>query len=297
MVDRPLEGSVALVTGATNGIGLVTAERLAAMGAFVAIAGRRPERLAAAAARVTDAGGRPPETLLADFTRLADVRRLARDFLSRHEALDILVNNAGLINGRREITPDGNEVTFQVDHLAHFLLTHELLPALLAARAARVVTVSSAAHEYAGGIDLGDLTGSRHYRPFAAYAQAKLANVLFAFELARRLGGTGVTSNAVHPGSVRTGFGQGPGMFMLYWNLIRPFLRSPEKGAETQVWMASSPELEGVTGEYFVDCKPRRSSSVSRDATLARLLWEASERLTAVPADTIPPRSPAGADR
>ncbi len=290
MSERPLEGDVALVTGATSGIGLATAERLAQLGATVCVAGRRPERLDAAADRILRSAGHAPDLLLADFRHLDEVRAMARVFAGRHDRLDILVNNAGLLNGRRELTPDGNEVTFQVDHLAHFLLTHELLPQLLSASAARVITVSSVAHESARGIDFGDLTGARHYRPYGAYAQAKLANVLFAYELARRLAGTGVTSNAVHPGNVRTRFGRGPGAFAFGWELVQPFLRTPEHGAETPVWLASSPDVAGVTGAYFVDCRERPSSPISYDEQLARRLWDVSEVLCGVPAGTLPPR-------
>ena len=289
MQTPPLAGKVALVTGATSGIGLVTAERLAGMGALVVMHGRDRQKLGASVSRVVAVGGPSPEVLQADFSSLSDVRRLGAEVLSRHERLDILVNNAGLIDGRREITADGNEMTFQVDHLAHFLLTHELLPALLASDHARVVTVSSSAHDSASrGIDFDDLTRSHRYRAFRTYAEAKLANVLFAYELARRLAGKGATSNAVHPGGVRTNWGRHAGVFGIGWALIQPFLVSPETGAETSVYVASSGEVADVTGAYFVACRQRPSSPASYDDEAARRLWTVSEKITGVAPGTIP---------
>lgn len=281
MSDPSLAGRTALVTGATGGIGLVTARRLAEMGANVVLLGRDPARLAAAALVVGTAGGRPPETIRADFECLDEVRGAARTFREGHASLDILVNNAGLISGARRITGDGNELTFQVDHLAHFLLTGLLVGALEAAPTARVVTVSSGAHFSAlRGIDFEDLTRTRRYRGFAVYSEAKLANLLFAYELARRTAGTGVTSNAVHPGVVRTGFATGRGAFSLGWTLIRPLLLTPEQGARTLVYAASSPEVEGLSGEYFVRCERRASSPRSYDTAAAARLWSVSEALT-----------------
>lgn len=280
MTDLILAGKTALVTGATHGIGLVTARRLAELGADVVMHGRDPARLVKAASAVAASSGRPPETLVADFECLDDVRDAAGRFLDRHDTLDVLVNNAGLISGARRLTRDGNELTFQVDHLAHFLLTGLLLGSLESASAARVVTVSSGAHFAARrGIDFDDLTRAGDYRTFRVYAEAKLANVLFAYELARRVSGTGVTSNAVHPGTVRSGFGATGGAFGFGWGLFRPFLLTPEQGARTSVYVVASPEVEGISGAYFARSERRVSSPQSYDVDAAVRLWSVSEAL------------------
>lgn len=281
MNEPLLAGKTALVTGATSGIGLVAGRRLAELGADVVLLGRDPARLARAATIVAAASGRPPETIQADFESLDEVRTAARRFLDGHDSLDVLVNNAAVISGAHRMTGDGNEVTFQVDHLAPFLLTGLLMRALKAAPAARVVTVSSSAHfEALRGIDFDDLTRARRYRPFATYAEAKLANVLFAYELARRAAGTKITSNALHPGSVRSGLGPERGVFGFGWALARPLMRTPERGARTPVYVASSPDLEGVTGAYYSRCERRVSSPQSYDTAAAARLWSVSEALT-----------------
>jgi NAD(P)-dependent dehydrogenase (short-subunit alcohol dehydrogenase family) len=280
-----LTGKTVLVTGATRGIGLATAVGLARLGADLVLLGRSEDRLAAAADAVAAAGGgRRPATCLADYTRLSDVRAAAASFLEHRDRLDVLVNNAGLIHKRRELTADGNELTFQVDHLAAFLLTNLLVPALTASPAARVVTVASDAHYSARRLPFDDLTHERSYFAYGSYAEAKLANLLFAYELARRLEGTSVTSNAVHPGSVRTGFATTQGGRLWLWQIIRPFLRTPEQGAETLIHVASSPDVARVTGRYFADCREKRSSAASYDVEAARRLWALSEQLTGITA-------------
>ncbi|CAA9293122.1 MAG: hypothetical protein AVDCRST_MAG11-268, partial [uncultured Gemmatimonadaceae bacterium] len=226
-------------------------------------------------------GGGEPELLVGDLGVQGDVRRLAGEFLRRHASLDVLVNNAGALYARRELTGDGVERTFAVNHLAYFLLTALLRPALEAAPAARVVSVSSDAHRAVRRFDFANAQGERRYVAFGAYAQSKLANVLFTYELARRLAGTGVTANCLHPGVIRSGFGRNnQGVTGLLFALGAPFMVSPERGAATTIYLATSPEVEGVTGRYFRRRRPARSSSGSYDPDAARRLWELSEAMT-----------------
>lgn len=277
----PLAGRTVLVTGANAGIGYETTLGLARLGASLVMAVRDPAKGEAARERIVrETGHADIHVERVDLARLADVRRFARDFRARHEKLHVLVNNAGFHTAERVLTPDGFESTFAVNHLAHFLLTRELLPLLKASAPARVVTVGSEAHRF-GRMDFDDLMGERFWSGILAYNQAKLANLMFAFELARRLEGTGVTSNAVHPGSVRTGWGRGEssGVFRFAVKLATPFLTTPEKGARTSIHLASAPEVEGVTGKYFVRSKPAKPSRGARDEAAQRRLWEVSEGL------------------
>ena len=276
---RPL---VCLVTGATGGSGLATAEGLARSGADVIIGARSPARAEAARDRIASATGSDRlEVALADLSVQADVRRLAAEVARRHDRLDVLVNNAGLVAMRRQQTADGFELTWAVNHLAPFLLTNLLTDLLVASAPARVVTVSSGAHT-AARMDLDDPQfAHRRYSGMAAYGQSKLANILFTAELARRLEGTGVTANCLHPGVVGSDFGRrAGGLFGLGWRIIRPFALSPERGARTSIYLATSPEVAGVTGRYFFRSRPAQPSSLARDADLARRLWDASERMT-----------------
>jgi NAD(P)-dependent dehydrogenase (short-subunit alcohol dehydrogenase family) len=218
----------------------------------------------------------------ADMSSQAEVRRLAGEVLAAYPRLDVLVNNVGGFWATRQITRDGLERTFAVNHLAPFLLTGLLLDRLTASAPARIVTVSSGAHA-TGKINFGDLQGERRYSGQQAYSQSKLANVLFTYELARRLDGTGVTGTVLHPGVVRTGFAaEDPSpMWKLSLPLIRLFLKTPEKGAATSIYLASSPEVEGVTGTYFADSKPKASSPASHDNAAAARLWQISLDLVA----------------
>ena len=276
-----MRGKVCLVTGATSGIGYVTARALAEMGATVIAVGRNREKGEAIVADIKRRSGSDTVAFMrADLSSQASIRALATTFTDQYDRLHVLVNNAGGIFATRETTVDGIEMTFALDHLAPFLLTELLLPTLKASAPARVVTVSSSAQAF-GKINFDDLQGAKRYSAWRAYNQAKLANVLFTYELARRLAGTGVTATCLHPGLVATGFAQNNGD--LTQRLIKAgqvFMPSPEKGARTSIYLASSPLVEGVTGRYFVAKKPKTSSRRSYDEATARRLWEISEGLT-----------------
>jgi NAD(P)-dependent dehydrogenase (short-subunit alcohol dehydrogenase family) len=274
-----------LVTGGTAGIGKATALGLAAMGADVAITGRDRERTEDAAGEIRAAAGGQVLAFVADLSSQADVRRLADEVLQRLARIDVLVNNVGGYWNTRHLTADGLEHTFALNHLAPFLLTNLLLDRLQHSGPARVVTVSSNAHA-TGRIDFDDLQGERSYSGAEAYSQSKLANVLFTYELARRLQGSLVTANAVHPGVVRTSFGaEDPGTTQrLLVPLIRPLMRSPTRGAATSIHVASAPDLEQVTGRYFANSRPKRSAKRSHDQGDAALLWRVSAQLVGVTA-------------
>lgn len=276
-----MKGKVVLITGATSGIGRATAVVLAGLGADLILVGRSDERLRTLGEELTrTTGNRTVRTMRCDLSSMDEVRRLASEFKSANRKLDVLINNAGLILGERKLTVDGYEYTFALDHLAPFLLTNLLLDELTVAAPSRVVTVSSAAHR-TGRMHFDDLMLEKGWTPFKAYSQAKLANVLFTYELARRLQGTGVTANCVHPGGVRTNFGHELGGAMkIGMAIFRPFMISPEKGARTSIYLASSPDVEGISGKYFVRSRPSESSRESYDVDEAKTLWEMSERLT-----------------
>ncbi len=282
MSDLPLQDKTAVVTGASGGIGLETALGLARLGASVALVARDRARGEAAlrAVREASAGG-APSLFLADLGSLAEVRRVAGALLAALPRVDVLVNNAGAMHTTRKESADGYELTFAVNHLAPFLLTSLLLPRLRASAPSRVVTVSSEAHRI-GPLDLDDLQARRGYSGMKVYGRSKLANVLFANELARREGATGVTSNSLHPGVVATGFGRNdPGWFRLLVGLAKPFMKTPAQGARTTIRVASAPELERVTGRYFKDGREASPAPYARDEAVQRRLWELSERLVA----------------
>jgi NAD(P)-dependent dehydrogenase (short-subunit alcohol dehydrogenase family) len=275
-----MEGKTCLVTGATSGIGRAAAVALARRGAEVLVAARDPGRGEAALREVRAAGGGRGRLLLADFADLAQVRRLAEEVRRVAPRLQVLVNDAGAIHMQRSETADGWETTFQVNHLAPFLLTRLLLDRLRESAPARIVTVASAAYAGVPGVDFEDLMGERGYAGFKAYSQSKLCNILFTRELARRLEGTRVAANCLHPGVVRTGFGRNVRGW-LRWGvrLAGPLFLSAERGADTAVWLASSPEAEGASGGYFVRRRAVEPGGPARDAAAARRLWEVSERL------------------
>jgi retinol dehydrogenase-12 len=274
-----LHGKTALVTGATGGIGLVTAATLAQRGARVILVGRDAGRTEAARQQALARAPKAEiEVELADLGVQAQIRVLAERVAARHARLDILVNNAGAIHQQRTVTPDGLETTFAVNHLGYFLLTVLLREPLAAARA-RVVNVASDAHRR-GGIDLEDLQCERSYSGWGAYSASKLANILFSNELARRWAPLGVTSNALHPGVIASGFAlNNSGIFTTLWKLASPFMLTPEKGARTTLHLAMSPEVEGVTGRYFSSSREVRPTKAALDEATARRLWEISERL------------------
>jgi len=268
---------MALVTGATSGIGRATALELARRGLRVIVHGRDESRCRRVADEVAREYGDIVPYLVADFTSLDDVRRLAEDVRALGH-LEVLVANAGRYMRYCDVTPDGYETTFQVNHLAHFLLVNELLDTLEASSPARIVVVSSEAHR-SGHIDFDTLTCEHRYHGYRAYANSKLANVLFAYGLAERLDPSRVTANALHPGNIATK------LLHDIAGVGGDFGRSPEEGAETSVYAATAPELAGVTGEYFVQQRPHRSSEESHDLEIREQLWRVSARLTsAVPA-------------
>lgn len=253
------------------------------MGATVVMVSRAGGAGSRAAADIREStGNQNVEFLPCDLSSLQSIRDFTIAFRERHKLLNVLVNNAGAVYRPRQESVDGFELTFAVNHLACFLLTHLLMPELRAGVPARIVNVSSGAQEM-GRIDFDDLQSRRNYKPFGAYAMSKLANVLFTYELARRLEGAGITANVLHPGTVRTGFGDTTtGFIKFFLTAIRPLLLTPEQGAETPIYLAASPEVENVTGKYFVNKKAVESSTLSYDVDTARRLWRVSEELTGV---------------
>ena len=277
-----MQDKVVMVTGATNGIGLETARALAAMGATIVGVARNPQKCAAAAAQITrETGNSKVEFLVADLSRQAPVRQVAQTFKQKYDRLDVLVNNAGGYFARREETADGHEMTWALNHLNYFLLTDLLLDVLKAGPAARIVNVSSGAHTGAKRINFEDVEFKTGYSGWPAYSHSKLANVMFTYELARRLSGTHVTANVLHPGFVATGFGHNNGGLMRTGMSVfqKIVARKPEQGAETSVYLASSLEVDGVTGKYFSDKKETRSSAASYDVDAQQRLWALSEQM------------------
>ncbi len=277
----PMNGKICLVTGATNGIGKATAQALAQMGATVVIVGRDAQK----AVQITEAiraasDNQNVDWLLADLSAQQEVRRLAAEFKSKYPHLHVLLNNAGGTFTTRQLSVDGIEMTFALNHLAYFQLTNLLLDTIKASAPARIINVSSDAHS-GGKIDFDNLQGERSYSSFGPYGNSKLANILFTTELARRLEGTGVTVNALHPGLTSTGFGKNnPGLLMKIMGAVIPLVaHSPEKGAQTSIYLASSPEVQSVTGKYFVDGKVTQPAPQAADRTVARRLWDVSAEM------------------
>jgi NAD(P)-dependent dehydrogenase (short-subunit alcohol dehydrogenase family) len=277
---QEMSGKTCVVTGASSGIGAEIARGLAAMGARVVMVCRDRARGEAARAAIASETGSQVDLLIADLLSQHEVRRVAGQILDVCPRLDVLVNNAGAVFGRRVLTEDGIEATFALNHLAYFLLTTLLLDRLRVTPGARVVNVASAAHRM-GRIDFDNLRGEGRYGAQRMYARSKLANILFTRELARRLRGTGILVNCFHPGVVATRFGDsGSSFFRRLVKLGRPFMRGPRKGAETGIWLATSPDVT-TSGGYYFDRRETYSSDDARNAELAKTLWLESQALVA----------------
>jgi len=279
--DVNMPGKVCLITGGNSGIGKATAIGLAKLEASVAIVSRDKDNGEAALIEIrSKSGNRNVDMLVADLSSQDSVRELAHDLKGRYKKLHVLINNAGIYLPKRVVTVDGLEATFATNHLGHFLLTNLLLDVLKASAPSRIINITSSAH-YGSEINFEDLEGEKKYSGFRAYGQSKLANVLFTYELARKLEGTRVTVNCLHPGVVRTGFGKDQGgLFNIGLRIISPFMMSPEKAARAAIYMTTSPELEGVTGKHFSKGKEEKSSKESYDQTAAERLWKVSADLT-----------------
>ncbi|MFH0760252.1 MAG: SDR family oxidoreductase [Bacteroidota bacterium] len=277
-----MKNKIVLITGSNSGIGKATSIALARLGAHVVMMARNPERGEAARQEVISTSGNDQvDLMLCDLADLESIRRFASEFKEKYDRLDVLINNAGILTGHRQMTADGFEYQIGVNHLGHFLLTNLLIDLLKTSAPSRIVIVSSLGH-FAGKIHFKDLFLEKNYNPWKSYFQSKLATILFGYELSRRLNGTGVTVNCLHPGVVRTRFAVNrindrQNFIMRLSNLINI---PPSAGAETSVYLASSPEVEGVTGKYFVKKKARASSKRSYDLTVAEKLWKLSEELT-----------------
>jgi NAD(P)-dependent dehydrogenase (short-subunit alcohol dehydrogenase family) len=278
-VDELMRGKVVVITGATSGIGRIAAERLAGMGARIVSIARDRARGQAALARLRGAGGGPHSVHYADLSSLGEMKRAAAEVRAAEPRVDVLVNNAGAVFGARGVTADGMERTFALNHVAYFVLTRLLLDSLAAAAPARVVNVASGAHRR-GRIDWDDLQFASGYGGLEAYRRSKLCNILFTRELARRLGGTGITANSLHPGFVASRFGDESGGWLAHAIRLAKLLAiSPEEGADTLVYLASSPEVADVTGRYFYKRRPVAPSAHAEDDVAARRLWAATAAL------------------
>jgi len=279
-----MQGKICIVTGATNGIGEVTALELARMGATVVIVGRNETKAKSTIAKIKEAvPSAKVEYLLADLSLMRDVKKLAEAFLAKYDRLDVLVNNAGMVFDKRILTAEGLEITFALNHMSYFYLTNLLLDTLKASgtptQKSRIVSVSSGAHQI-GKPNFDDLQFENGYNQFKSYGQSKMMNIMFTNELSRRLASenANVTANSLHPGAVRTGFGAGnKGVMRVLISLARPFFLTPEKGAQTSIYLASSPEVEGVSGKYFVKSKPAKTSKNADVQSDWTQLWSYSE--------------------
>jgi NAD(P)-dependent dehydrogenase (short-subunit alcohol dehydrogenase family) len=275
-----MHGKVVVITGATSGIGRIAAEAMAAQGARIVLVARDPSRAERTLERLRAVGPQVAhQAHIADLSSLGDTRQVGEKIAAQEPRIDVLINNAGNIHARRALTADGLERTFALNHMAYLVLTHVLRERLLAASPARIVNTASDAHR-GNSLDFDDLQMEKSYRALTAYGRSKLANILFTRELARRLAGTGVTANCLHPGFVATGLGQrGTGFFGAMVRLAMVFAGNPERGAKTIVHLAASPDVATATGGYYVDCREARPSRAAQDDAAAGRLWEESVRL------------------
>jgi NAD(P)-dependent dehydrogenase (short-subunit alcohol dehydrogenase family) len=282
--EAPIQGKVVVITGATSGIGRIAATRIAALGGRIVLVARDRRRADQMLATLREAGPDTTHTAhIADLSTLSEMKRVGREIAAAEPRIDVLINNAGNVFPTRELTPDGLERTFAINHMAYFVLTHELRERLVASAPARIISTASRAHR-PHTLDFDDLQLVRGYGIMRAYGRSKLANIMFTRELARRLAGTGVTANCLHPGLVKTGLGQRPGgTFGAIVRLFFMFAGPPEPGAETIVYLATSPDVASVTGGYFVPVGRRvEPSRAARDDAAAQRLWEESEKIAGI---------------
>ena len=276
-----MKDKICIITGATSGMGLATAAALAGKGTTLGLVCRDRSKGEIVVKEIAEkTKNNKIELFIADLSSQAEIRKLANEIKIKFPKIDVLVNNAGGINPKRITSTDGFELTFAVNHLAYFLLTNLLLENLKGAPKARIISVASIASNY-GKINFNDLNFRKKYYSFMTYSQSKLANIIFTYELANRLKGTNVTANCLHPGMVKTRFAISMNnYFGLFWKLFNPFLITAEKGAETSIWLASSPEVEGISGKYFKEKKEIKSIKSSYNIEIQQKLWEVSEKLT-----------------
>lgn len=286
-MDNRMLGKSILLTGGTNGIGLAAAHELARLGGNVTIVGRSEEKCTLVSEKIQAQTGQPVEAIVADLSTLAGIRHAASIYRKNHDMLHVLINNAGGLFAKQIITPDGFNYTFSLNYLNYFLLTNLLIDLLKASAPSRIINTSSYAHKNAK-IDFDNLQGEKSIFGLKAYGQSKLMEILFTYELARRLEGTEVTVNALHPGVVATGFARNNGLIYNVgtWLAGQLFFKNPNQGAKTIIHLASSPEVEGVTGKYFVDCRAVESSPRSYDCVTAEKLWSVTETLLSLPPES-----------
>jgi NAD(P)-dependent dehydrogenase (short-subunit alcohol dehydrogenase family) len=277
-----MQGKVVVITGATSGIGRAAAERLARLGARLVVIARERSRGAALLASLKALAPGPAHSVrYADLSRLAETKRVGEEIAAAEPRIDVLINNAGAIFARRHVTPEGLERTFALNHMSYFILTTVLRERLIAAAPARIVNTASNAHRV-GHIDFDDLQSAKAYRPFPVYGTSKLCNILFTRELARRLAGQGVTANSLSPGFVATRFGdEAGGLYALGVRVAKLFAKSPEEGAKTMLYLATSPEVASASGQFFHECRPGQLTAEAQDDAVAQRLWRESERTAA----------------